>query len=145
MATIFNNELIPVYESNYTIDQNGTLTCEGRRSVVDIITTFRGFTTRQESISGKTYQVYYVNETTKRNLVGSSICLEDLVYEPNADGHRLFMNSTNYKPMLGLVSKIFTKTKVGIQYRDKSGGSNQDHNSLFFYNGPCYKFNYVSG
>lgn len=65
-------------------------------------------------------------------LCGSSITLNDLIYESNINNHRLFLKSTEYKP----------NDKLGkIYYRaseDKTISDTRYLNSLSLYTGPCF-------
>jgi hypothetical protein len=72
---------------------------------------------------------------------GSSITLNDLVYEPNKEGHRLFMRNN--------LHVYDSKYRGKLYYRFLNGGNDKSHsswnyndtkylNNLFLYTGPCY-------
>jgi hypothetical protein len=81
-------------------------------------------------------------------LRGSSILINDLIYEPNPDGHRLFMknNLCVYNPLYR--GKIYYRYLQTIQ--NGSGESDNTYhesweynktkylNNLFIFTGPCF-------
>ena len=88
------------------------------------------------------------SEYNKARLRGSSILINDLVYEPNPDGHRLFMknNLCVYNPLHR--GKIYYRYLQTIQ--NGSGESDNTYhesweynktkylNNLFIFTGPCF-------
>lgn len=70
---------------------------------------------------------------------GSSITLNDLVYEPNKEGHRLFMRNNLYKYDPSLRSKIYYRfLNEGKWHSSWKYNDTKYLNNLFLYTGPCY-------
>lgn len=74
---------------------------------------------------------------------GTSITINDLVYEPNKDEHRLFLKSTSYthddKPKGKLYYRTYNHayggpSQVGPEYHYDTWPKNR----IFLYTGPCY-------
>ena len=77
------------------------------------------------------YQYDIVQKYLQASIRGSSITLNDLIYEPNQEDHRLFIKGNNCK-----------STNSWIRYRDKDQPSNDGElNQLQFYIGPCFTIN----
>jgi hypothetical protein len=70
---------------------------------------------------------------------GSSITLNDLVYEPNKEGHRLFVRNNLYKYDPSLRSKIYYRfLNEGSWHSSWNYNDTKYLNNLFLYTGPCY-------
>lgn len=80
--------------------------------------------------SNGNYDIKYTLTGTNQTLVGSSLVLNDLLYYPEIDGHRLFVRDSIFR------SNAF---RLPILYRN-NGSNNQDQtlNALRTYTGPCY-------
>lgn len=71
-------------------------------------------------------------------LVGTSITLNDLVYEPSVSGHRLFMKKSNYwLGCLSLYGDIYYRSVDDTEISDET----KNLNRLSFYTGPCFTLN----
>ena len=76
------------------------------------------------------YTIKYTLTGTNQTLVGSSLVLNDLLYYPEIDGHRLFVRDSMFRS---------NSSRFPILYRN-NGSNNQDQNlnALRTYTGPCY-------
>lgn len=79
----------------------------------------------------------------KTTLVGTSITLNDLIYEPSVSGHRLFAKKSNYwlgcfgdNPG-GLGGDIYYRSVDDTEISDET----KNLNRLSFYTGPCFTLN----
>ena len=91
----------------------------------------------KEYVERAPWSNYVIKENYKdRTLVGTSITLNDLVYEPSISGHRLFMKKSNY--WLG----CFGDLAGDIYYRgideEEISDETKNLNKLSFYTGPCF-------
>ena len=116
-----------VYESDYDSSKFPLFKCE--KTPINKYA-FRG--------DGKEYRINPLySEKLGRNitLVGTSITLNDLIYEPNISGHRLYMSKSAY--WLGCFG-----TPGDVYYRRKdqpdSHSGTKDLNKLSFYTGPSF-------
>lgn len=116
-----------VYESDYDSSKFPLFECE--KTPINKYA-FRG--------DGKEYRINPLySEKLGRNitLVGTSITLNDLIYEPNISGHRLYMSKSAY--WLGCFG-----TPGDVYYRRKdqpdSHSGTKDLNKLSFYTGPSF-------
>ena len=88
--------------------------------------------------------VYTIDEDYKDSrLRGSSMTINDLIYEPNIDSHRLFMrNNCVYNSSYR--GKLFYRRLRANLDEDKrdwdawTDNSTEYYNNLFIYTGPCY-------
>ena len=91
-------------------------------------------TSKTEDYSETVNHVYRVKEAYKDSVIhGSSITINDLIYEGNSDGHRLFLDSRNYKYDNYLLGKLFYRQRAG-----EMNVANYPYNNIFIYTGPCY-------
>lgn len=87
---------------------------------------------------------YIINNDYKNaRLRGSSITLNDLIYEPNSNGHRLFIREGLYSYDNYLRGKLYYRLgnfkEAGDAAWDiKRDSSRKYQNVLFFYTGPCF-------
>lgn len=100
-------------------------------------------TKKYASITGHKYVVDA--SYRKARLIGSSITLNDLAYEPNREGHRLFMKKgiTSHDPIYRgrLYYRKFHSSGVGSSW---IWNNTKNLNNLYIYTGPCYTPNYLS-
>lgn len=69
----------------------------------------------------------------------SSITLNDLVYEPNVDGHRLFMRNNLYTYKNSLRGKIYYRfLNSGVAHKSWWYDNTKYLNNIYLYTGPCY-------
>lgn len=94
------------------------------------------YTDKYSKISEEKYVVDSKYDSSR--LRGTSITLNDLIYEPNISGHRLFMknNLCEFSPAYRgrLFYRSMTKNKDGDQWHKK----HQDQNTLYMMTGPCF-------
>ena len=89
---------------------------------------------KTEEYSETVNHVYRVKEAYKDSVIyGSSITINDLIYEGNSDGHRLFLDSRNYEYDKNLLGKLFYRQRAG-----ETNAAKYPYNSIFIYTGPCY-------
>lgn len=86
---------------------------------------------------------YVINDDYKEaRLRGSSITLNDLIYEPNPNGHRLFIRDGLYSYDNYLRGKLYYRLgnfKEALEAWDiKRDSPRKYQNVLFFYTGPCF-------
>ena len=95
-------------------------------------------TGRYASIIDSRYKV--LNQYSKSQIRGTSLTLNDLIYEPEANGHRLFVRNN-----LCVYDSNWYRSK--LYYRKWSDSANGDstwhynykyYNSLFLFTGPCF-------
>lgn len=80
--------------------------------------------------SNGNYTIKYALTGTNQTLVGSSLVLNDLLYYPEIDGHRLFVRDSMFRS---------NSSRFPILYRNnKSTNEDQTLNALRTYTGPCY-------
>ena len=100
-------------------------------------------TKKYASITGHKYEVD--NKYSKTRLIGSSITINDLAYEPNKDGHRLFMKKgiTTHDPIYRgrLYYRKYHSSGVSDSWK---WDTTKNLNTLFIYTGPCYTPNNLS-
>ena len=116
-----------VYESDYNSSKFPLFECEKTHAREYV---FRG--------DGREYRINPVySEKQGRNiaLVGTSITLNDLIYEPNISGHRLYMRKTSF--WLGCYAPT-----GDVYYRREdqpdSHSKTENLNKLSFYTGPSF-------
>ena len=75
----------------------------------------------------------------KTTLVGTSITLNDLIYEPSVSGHRLFAKKSNYwlGCLGGLGGDIYYRSVDDTEISNET----KNLNKLSFYTGPCFTLN----
>lgn len=82
---------------------------------------------------------YQVKDNYKKTrLRGSSITLNDLVYEPNKDGHRLFIRNNCYVYNPYLRGKFYYRLLDPVEGRKTWHYNSKYLNNIFFFTGPCY-------
>ena len=69
---------------------------------------------------------------------GSSITLNDLIYEPNAQGHRLFFRNNLCTYNSALRGKIYYRASDYDNDDNWYYDETKHLNNLFFFTGPCY-------
>lgn len=82
------------------------------------------------SIPTRQYKVR--NEYNQARLRGSTLTLNDLIYEPNQNGHRLFVNSNLYKCKSSIEAQIY--------YRDTDQDNTDPINTLYIFTGPSFTY-----
>lgn len=85
------------------------------------------------------------NDYSNTRLKGSSITINDLAYEPNKDGHRLFMKKgiTTHDPIYrGRL--YYRKHHSSGVHPSWKWDTTKNLNTLFIYTGPCYTPNNLS-
>ena len=88
-------------------------------------------TSKYYHIQSFPFRYYTVRDEYKLScLRGSYITLNDLSYEPNQEGHRLFVNSNLYR--------CKQKFDQQIYYRDKNSNNNDPINTLYLFTGPSF-------
>ena len=97
-------------------------------------------TARTSNYSEKVGNRYQVKQEYKNaQLKGSSITLNDLVYEPNIDGHRLFMRNNLYTYKNNLRGKIYYRfLNNGVAHKSWWYNNTKYLNNIYLYTGPCY-------
>ena len=91
-------------------------------------------------IEGDTSTNHYIvlSDYNNTRLRGSSLTINDLIYEPNKDGHRLFIRNNL------CVHKNYLRGKLYYRALDYDNDDNWYYdetkylNTLFFFTGPCY-------
>lgn len=98
-------------------------------------------TTRTTGYWEKVNRMYKVKEKYKNTQIkGTSITLNDLIYEPNQDGHRLFMRNNLWNYDSSLRGKLYYRgldihdgpTRATWHYETKY------YNNIFLFTGPCF-------
>lgn len=100
-------------------------------------------TKKYASITGHKYVVD--DSYRKARLIGSSITLNDLAYEPNKEGHRLFMKKgiTTHDPIYR--GRLYYRKHQSSGVSDSwKWDTTKNLNTLFIYTGPCYTPNNLS-
>ena len=138
-----SQKLIQLDVSNYSINDDGILTITNQESSDDDFV-YVSRTTKYSDIRSHIYTTYkqYLNTCLK----GTSITLNDLIYEPNQEGHRLFMRNNLCSFDSYLRGKLFYRYLNidinGNQHRHDSWRGeqvgNQNINTLYLYTGPCF-------
>ena len=91
---------------------------------------------------------YSVNSKyTNVTLKGTSITINDLIYEPNVEGHRLFLRNGLYNSNQTVRNKIYYRDvniPEGKTYPEKVQDSwlyegNEYKNGLYLFTGPCFE------
>lgn len=100
-------------------------------------------TTRTENYWALKDHKYIINDDYKKaRLLGSSITLNDLIYEPNPNGHRLFIRDglCSYDNYLRgkLYYRLGNFKEAAESWDIKRDSSRKYQNVLFFYTGPCF-------
>ena len=100
-------------------------------------------TTRTEKYWTLKDHKYIINDDYKKaRLLGSSITLNDLIYEPNPNGHRLFIRDglCSYDNYLRgkLYYRLGNFKEAGNAWDIRRDSSKKYQNVLFFYTGPCF-------
>lgn len=100
-------------------------------------------TTRTENYWTLEDHKYIINNNYKKSrLLGSSITLNDLIYEPNPNGHRLFIRDglCSYDNYLRgkLYYRLGNFKEAGNAWDIRRDSSKKYQNVLFFYTGPCF-------
>ena len=97
-------------------------------------------TTRTTGYWEKINHKYTVKEKYKNaQIKGTSITLNDLIYEPNQDGHRLFMRNNLWNYDSNLRGKLYYRL-LDIEEGRKSWYYNTGKylNNIFLFTGPCF-------
>ena len=97
-------------------------------------------TTRTSNYSEKVGRRYQVKQDYKNaQIKGTSITLNDLIYEPNQDGHRLFMRNNLWNYDSYLRGKLYYRL-LDIEEGRKSWYYNNGKylNNIFLFTGPCF-------
>ena len=123
---------IKIKKINFTIEQISKL----ESSTDQFIKTTR--TTKYSQTVSNEYQIMYDYKNAR--LKGTSITLNDLIYEPNQDGHRLFMRNNLWNYDSDLRGKLYYRgldihddpTRLTWHYKTKY------YNNIFLFTGPCF-------
>ena len=94
---------------------------------------------RTKNYSEINYNKYRVSPKYKEAILkGGYITINDLIYEPNQEGHRLFMrnNLCTYDPTLR--GKIYYRSLDGTESTDWNYNNTKDLNTLYIFTGPCF-------
>ena len=97
-------------------------------------------TTRTSNYGEKVGRRYQVKQDYKNTQIkGTSITLNDLIYEPNQDGHRLFMRNNLWNYDSNLRGKLYYRL-LDIEEGRKSWDYNNGKylNNIFLFTGPCF-------
>ena len=121
---------IKIKKINFTVEQISKL----ESSTDQFIKTTR--TNTYSAIVNSEYKV--IDPYKQSRLRGSSITLNDLVYEPNKDGHRLFVRNNLCKYDATLRGKIYYRALNTNQSNTWYYNNTKYLNNLFLYTGPCY-------
>ena len=97
-------------------------------------------TTRTTGYWEKVNRIYKVKDKYQNaQIKGTSITLNDLIYEPNQDGHRLFMRNNLWNYDSNLRGKLYYRL-LDIEEGRKSWYYNNGKylNNIFLFTGPCF-------
>ena len=97
-------------------------------------------TTRTTGYWEKVNHIYKVKDKYQNaQIKGTSITLNDLIYEPNQDGHRLFMRNNLWNYDSNLRGKLYYRL-LDIEEGRKSWYYNNGKylNNIFLFTGPCF-------
>ncbi len=143
-------KLIQLDVSNYTIDEDGNLLVNTPNIIPEDVFINCNKTLEYSDIKEVKYtknevevieeRGYAVKESYKKaRIIGTSITLNDLVYEPNKEGHRLFIKSGIHYYDSYLRNKIYYKKEPFVSNDtylwDKD---NKYLNCLYLAYGPCF-------
>ena len=149
--------------SNYTIGTTGKLTArsEYRRDVLNAVPNtvvpVKSVTTNYSKFSKEgTYSIIsdYLNSTYNPCFRGTSVVINDLMYDTRFDNHRLFIknNVAQYKssgqerPKLWYGPLDTPQRKSGdtwATYWNNTWNDNLDKNLIYLYSGPCFTPNNI--
>lgn len=123
---------IKIKKINFTVEQISKL----ESSTDQFIKTTR--TIKYSKTESNKYQI--IDDYKNARLRGSSITLNDLIYEPNQDGHRLFMRNNLWNYDSNLRGKLYYRgldihdstTRATWHYKTKY------YNNIFLFTGPCF-------
>ena len=122
---------IKIKKINFTVEQISKL----ESSTDQFIKTTR--TIKYSKTEGNKYQI--IDDYKNARLRGSSITLNDLLYEPNKEGHRLFIRNNLCRYDSFLRSKIYYRFLNEGNWHSSWHYNNTKYlNNLFLYTGPCY-------
>ena len=131
------NSLIQLDVSNYTIDEDGNVNVnlnEIKENCVNYVTPTYNYV--KNTGTAYTIQKEYLSCT----LQGTNITLNDLIYEPNKEGHRLFMKNNLYSFYNSEDNRgkiYYRPTDLQTDYGYLSN-DNQNKNCLCLFTGPCF-------
>ena len=147
----FVTELETAYDSDYNYIELYEFTLD---SINFDITRRAKLATSSESIlktsmTTKYYETvdhkYRVLDTYKdARIRGTSLTLNDLMYEPNVDGHRLFIRNNIYKYDSTYRGKLYYRSldvndaEVRASWDARRTVANRNKNSLYLFTGPCF-------
>lgn len=96
-------------------------------------------TTRTTGYWEKINHKYTVKEKYKNaQIKGTSITLNDLIYEPNQDGHRLFMRNNLWNYDSTLRGKLYYRFWNKGSYDGSWHYESKYYNNIFLFTGPCF-------
>ena len=115
----------------YTTDCN-----YGEESIVNITNPINDYYNTPSILNDYKYSVYYDDKV----LIGTSITLNDLYYEPNINGHRLFANPKYIKYRTYPRGKVYYRQlKPNDDGTHPSWSNDTDgYNTLYLHTGPCF-------
>ena len=90
---------------------------------------------------GYKYSYQILSQYTNTVLCGTNITLNDLVYEPNVDGHRLYMRPNCFKYFGDPRARLYYRTLTPDENSNISTtwkGDTDYYNMLFINTGPCF-------
>ena len=147
----FVTELETAYDSDYNYIELYEFTLD---SINFDITRRAKLATSSESIlktsmTTKYYETvdhkYRVLDTYEdARIRGTSLTLNDLMYEPNVDGHRLFIRNNIYKYDSTYRGKLYYRSldvndaEVRASWDARRTVANRNKNSLYLFTGPCF-------
>ena len=129
--------LIQLDVSNYRIDEDGNVNVnlnEIKENCVNYVTPTYNYV--KNTGTAYTIQKEYLSCT----LQGTNITLNDLIYEPNKEGHRLFMKNNLYSFYNSEDNRgkiYYRPTDLQTDYGYLSN-DNQNKNCLCLFTGPCF-------
>lgn len=124
--------LLKITKVNYTVTKTSKLETEPNAFVHTTRTT--GYFTRDS-------QKYVVKQDyNDTRIKGTSITLNDLIYEPSQDGHRLFMRNNLWSYTPNPRGKIYYRIS-NFETTEKEAtwdSSTKYYNNIFLFTGPCF-------
>ena len=116
-----------IYKDTYEYNHN---------SIINIASPSKNYYTMPDLFNSK-YTIDYKNSV----FIGTSITINDLLYEPNQNGHRLYANpkyvSYSYEPRAKLYFRTLTPDS-GSKISTTWLGDTDYYNSIHINTGPCF-------
>ena len=133
----YNGKLVQLDVKNYTISNSGWLTMIASKipkSTSDVIST-----SKTTSWTKKLQHGYAILDTYRNARIrGTSLTINDLVYEPNVEGHRLFVRNNCCNSDGDPRNLVYYRSLTDIEsWRTKLAGTTYK-NCLYLFTGPCF-------